>query len=107
MRDITKKPLMNWTIALLVGLMLIMSGCTSRPDSVPTATAEDQPEAVVTPVEPTPSGMDDEDADQGQQADEVEQQESNQCLICHTDQQTLIDTADPEPVVEEESTGEG
>lgn len=95
-----------WPVSLMLGLILVISGCTSPPETLPTPTAGDQPEAEVTPVEPTPTGMEQED-DQVQQAEEAEPQEPNQCLVCHTDQQALTDTADPEPVVEEESTGEG
>jgi hypothetical protein len=100
------KSLSFWPIGLVFGLMLVMSGCTSPPESLSTPTVGDQIEVEITPVEPTPAGMEQEE-DQDQQAAEAEPQETNQCLVCHTDQQALTDTADPEPVVEEESTGEG
>lgn len=38
---------------------------------------------------------------------ESEPEEVDQCLVCHTDKQSLIDTADPVVVVESEDSGEG
>ncbi len=38
---------------------------------------------------------------------ESEPEEVDQCLVCHTDKQALIDTADPVVVVESENSGEG
>ena len=35
------------------------------------------------------------------------QESADECLICHTDKQSLIDAAAPEVVVESESEGEG
>ena len=43
----------------------------------------------------------------GEVAAVPEEEAVDQCLLCHTDQKTLIDTADPVVVVESESSGEG
>jgi hypothetical protein len=40
-------------------------------------------------------------------ADEAEPEQVDQCLVCHTDQQALMDTADPVIVIESENSGEG
>jgi len=40
-------------------------------------------------------------------ADDLETETIDECLVCHSNQQTLIDTAKPVVIVESESSGEG
>jgi hypothetical protein len=40
-------------------------------------------------------------------AEDLETETIDECLICHSNQQTLIDTAKPVVVVKSESSGEG
>ena len=37
----------------------------------------------------------------------TEPESVNECLVCHSNQQALMDTANPEVVIESESSGEG
>lgn len=102
-------------LALVLGFLLVLvvtaSGCLSRNDSLPTPVPADETEEQVTPVEPTPTAADAEGEDDSEVSlaplTEDEQGEVNQCLVCHTDQEKLVDTAAPVVDVESESSGEG
>lgn len=74
-----------WPIFLAL-LMLLLVGCqTATPEEpVPTKTAAPTAEPTMEPVVKV-----------------------DYCLSCHTDKAQLIDTARPEEVVEEESSGVG
>lgn len=89
---------------MCVGLILLLAACTATAslettgelpvalEQVPTSTAEMQPTLEATSMTelatPTEAPID-------------------ECLECHLDKQRLIDTAEPEVVVESESEGEG
>jgi len=68
-----------------------------------TIAPEDTPEFV--PAEPE---SEESETSSGEgQAQVVDSEDLNQCLVCHADQQALKDTADPVVLVETESSGEG
>lgn len=92
---------------MLLGIILILGAVSCRvaeSQQTPTPSAE---AALETPsAEPTASesavGTAGEGSDQLAEAEEVDQ-----CLICHADQQALVNTAADLVVVESENSGEG
>ena len=67
-----------------------------------TAMPEEDQEAADPTEEPQPEAPETGDTEMVAAEPEVDN-----CLACHTDQQTLIDTADPVAEVESENEGEG
>ena len=94
----TQKSFGVWILALIV--VVGLSACQSNSASnieVQSQPSADNP-ATTTLPEPTVLVVSE---------DEQEETKSNECLVCHSDQQTLIDTASPVEVIESESSGEG
>jgi len=114
-------------ILLIAGLLLVLSliGCAEQatPEAQSTATAYAYPAPLNDPAEvaasltaipaddaaathdstvPSEDALDPEPTE----AVAAEPQVDN-CVECHTDQQTLIDTADPVAEIESENEGEG
>jgi hypothetical protein len=90
--------LLLWTGLLLLGAV----SCQADQTQLPVAqTPELKPTQTQEAAEPTPSEESAAESGEGEAALD------DQCLICHTDQQTLIDTAAPLVVLENESSGEG
>ena len=91
-------------IVLLLGVLLLIfsTSCQANPTSDLDSMDESTPQIAV---------------ETGQNTEENEETAStpeeelvvvvDECLQCHTDQQTLTDTADPVVVVESENSGEG
>jgi hypothetical protein len=93
------------TLIILGGLLLLVAvSCqTGATEQVPTQAVAPEDTLEIDEVDSAePENSSGED-----QAQVVESEDLNQCLICHTDQQALQDTADPVVVVESESSGEG
>jgi hypothetical protein len=82
---------------LMLGV-LILSACGSTPEATPTVT-ETQTEAE--DVEPTSEDT----ADLPEMTAEPEV--VSECIVCHQDQETLINTADPVEEEVEENEGAG
>jgi hypothetical protein len=90
---------------IVVGILLLAAGGCSTPDAAQTQTPS--------PDLPLETASSEQDSGEEEPQTAVAEEPSNlpaedSCLACHTDQQRLIDTADP--VVEsgeEESSGEG
>ena len=108
-------------ILLIVGMFLVLSlvGCAQQatPQAQPTATEYAYPAPLNDPTEVAASLTavpKDEVAETNDETIQPEPTEAiaadpqvDNCVGCHTDQQTLIDTADPVAVVESENEGEG
>ncbi len=99
MELINKKHIFSLIFTLTIFLSIVIAGCRSKP-------APD--------LEPTPLPATDSDSVEPAVAESVSEtiedqktDEVNECLECHTNQQTLMDTAAPVIVVESESSGEG
>jgi hypothetical protein len=86
-----------------VGLLLIAGVSCQAGDPQPEATQTLEATSVVEAAEPTPT----ENSEETAAAEMVEAEPENQCLICHTDQAALMDTASPVVDLESESSGEG
>ena len=86
-----------WVGFLLIGLVGCQAAATQLPES-PTVELEEAP--VEETAEPT---QEDESPDM----EEAQAPPENECLVCHTDQAALMDTADPVVDTESESSGEG
>ena len=110
------------TIFLFVVLLLLFSlvGCGSEPTPVAEPSAEthvypppmNDPEEVAASLTAVPeeeaTAPTEEDAPDSEPTEVVAAEpEVDNCVECHTDQQTLIDTADPVAEVESENEGEG
>ncbi len=107
-------------IILSVILLLGFTGCAqeTEPVETPTEVAQLTEEPTTPPTEePTPTEAVDEPTEQPtvEPTEDPEPTEdvvvgsgsADSCLECHTDQQMLIDTADPVEVVESENEGAG
>jgi mono/diheme cytochrome c family protein len=106
---------------LVAGLLLVMSlvGCAeaTSPEAPATATAYAYPAPLNDPADVAASLTEVPEegaADTNEEPAEPEPTEAiaaepqvDNCVECHTDQQTLIDTADPVAEVESENEGEG
>jgi len=89
---------------ILVFVMMIgLSCCQSH--STPAPDPGDQ--FVTATSESTASILPSVSAETDLTAEDQETEIPNECLICHSDQQKLIDTANPVVVLESESSGEG
>jgi hypothetical protein len=86
-------------------LSLLVAGCQSQSGETIEPTTQETVEVEVTST-PTQSASSSEE-DTEAEAMAAEPAEVNQCLLCHTDQVRLEETADPVVVVESESSGEG
>jgi hypothetical protein len=101
MRDHPKKNHSKYPVLIVIlGLILILTAvsCQSQADLEPTQVQEESAVEVETSPEPT---------EQVQEIAEAPAEVVDECLACHTDQQTLIDTASPVELAESESSGEG
>jgi len=76
-------------------LSVLLSACTSTEEG--TASPTPSPQAVVT----EPVSIDEDDATSSDEAS------IDQCIVCHSDKQALIDTAMPEQDLISENEGEG
>jgi hypothetical protein len=87
-------------IFILLGLFLILGAvsCRAKEEQLPTQTPEEA--AVMTQVSPEPT-------QEAEEMAEVPVEVVDECLACHTDKQTLIDTASPVELAESENSGEG
>ena len=108
-------------IFLVAGLLLVLSllGCAEAvtPEAPATATAYAYPAPLNDPADVAASLTEvpeEGSADTNEEPAEPEPTEAiadepqvDNCVECHTDQQTLIDTADPVAEVESENEGEG
>lgn len=74
-----------------LGLLLLLVGCAPTAEVTPTPVATLAPAAVRRALTLPPTA----------------QPAPNECLACHTDKQTLIDTAKPEEEAISENSGEG
>jgi hypothetical protein len=106
---------------VILGLLLVLTllGCTeqSTPEAQPTATEYAYPAPLNDPAEVVASltAIPEEEATEAnEESVEPEPTEAiaaepqvDNCVECHTDQQTLMDTADPVAEVESENEGEG
>jgi outer membrane biosynthesis protein TonB len=102
---------------LLLALMLVGCAEQSTPVAQPTATEYAYPAPLNDPAEVAASLTaipEDEAMEANEESVQPEPTEAiaaepqvDNCVECHTDQQTLIDTADPVAEVESENEGEG
>jgi len=88
---------------LIFVVMIGLSSCQSHPAPEPDSgsqfvTATSESTAIISPSISTDTDLITED-----QETEI----PDECLICHSNQQKLIDTANPVVVLESESSGEG
>ena len=113
-----KLPKLFFALAVFL-LVLSLMGCSdqSTPEAQPTATAFAYPPPMNDPAELkiNLTGMPKEDAvapkeetlDPEPAEAVVAEPQVDNCVECHTDQQTLIDTADPVAEIVSENEGEG
>ena len=106
---------------LFAGLLLVLSlvGCAEQatPEAQPTATEHaypaplNDPAAVAASLTAVPEEGATEANEESIEPEPTEviaaEPQVDNCVECHTDQQTLIDTADPVAEVESENEGEG
>ena len=113
-----KIPKLFFVLAVLL-LVLSLVGCGGQatPEVGPTATAYTYPPPMYDPDEVAASLTAIPDEQAAAPAEEVpapepteeiaQEPQVDNCVECHTDQQTLIDTADPVAEVVSENEGEG
>ncbi len=89
---------------ILILLVIVgLSSCQSGPSPEESPGAQIVPESSKVIAVELPS-----ESDLAQlAAEDPELEPIDECLICHSDQQTLMDTAKPEVVQEVENSGEG
>jgi hypothetical protein len=113
-----KNPKLFYVFAvLLLALFLVGCGGQVAPEVEPAATAfaypppMNDPEEVaafLTAIPEEEAAVPAEEAPAPEPTEEVaEEPQVDNCVECHTDQQTLIDTADPVAEVVSENEGEG
>ena len=87
---------------IIIGVLLILLAvsCQSSDPEVTVEPTQEQEEVLESP-EPTVTESEE------MASSEDESEPADQCLVCHTDQDTLMDTADPVVDLESESSGEG
>jgi len=105
------------SVALLVALVVVGCGNEPRPTAAPLEATHPYPPPLNDPAEVAASltAMPDEDAAApAEEPDEPAPTEAvaaepqvDNCVECHTNQDTLIDTADPVAEVVSENEGEG
>jgi len=87
------------TLVFWVGLLLIGAvSCQAEQTQLPAAETPTQEVAEQAPTE---------ESVEIAASEETEVPPQDQCLVCHTDQQTLMDTAAQVVALESESSGEG
>ena len=86
-------------LTVAIGSLALLVACQSEPDAAePTATAS-VPSATI----PTPTTVVETAVSQPAETEVL----ADQCIVCHTDKQMLIDTAKPEEEVISENEGAG
>jgi hypothetical protein len=118
-----KLPKILFAVVLLF-LPLFLVGCSSQPTPETQSTTEpyaypppmNDPEEVAASLTAVPDEeqAETDEAGSNEEATDPDPTEAvsaeplvDQCVECHTDQQTLIDTADPVAEIESENEGEG
>lgn len=90
-------------LIMLLGLLLLVGAVSCRADQTPEISQVDiTATAPVVMEDPEPTAV-----DEGAALADQPEENVDECLACHTDQQMLIDTADPVVDLESESSGEG
>ena len=99
-----KNPPKFQLLSILLGILLILGAvsCQAQVDQQSVPGPEDET-AAISQESPEPT----DEVEEEEEVEEVVAAEVDQCLACHTDQQTLIDTASPVEIAESESSGEG
>jgi hypothetical protein len=99
MKNFSIKNHYGTVIVLSILVILLAASCqSSEPQETEVPTLKQEETEVLESPEPAP---------ETEEMTEVETAEVNQCLVCHTDQDTLMDVADPVVHLESESSGEG
>ena len=88
---------------LILVAMIGLSSCLSNPVPEPVSGSQIVPDS----SEITASASQAESSEGEIPAEDQEPDPKDECLICHSDQQTLVDTAKPVDIKESESSGEG
>ena len=91
---------------IIIGVLLILLAvsCQTADSQVAEDPTQEEGEAeVLESPEPTET----EAEEMAEAVIEEEPAVVDECLVCHTDQETLMDTADPVVDLESESSGEG
>jgi len=105
MENINRKNPFHGILKVVLVLSIVLASCQSEP--VPISEPVEQETLDIVPDELSESTATLENlsvslADEDQAVEEI-----NQCLVCHTNKQALVDTVSPLVVVMSESSGEG